>query len=169
MTIFAKDTLFVSSDGEAIRRDGRSRRMTSSSDGNNAKIVKELFYLGKKLIPMTIFTQSRLFSKVLYFFSFLMCLSSGLKAQFCLGVTTEDDIATEDELFVHITAENIKDIASFQFTLHFDPAAYKYLNLASSAIPDYTAENVGVRPEFLAEGNITIAVSYTHLTLPTKA
>ncbi len=41
LTIFAKDTLLVSSDGEAIRRDGRSRRMTSSPDGNNAKIVKE--------------------------------------------------------------------------------------------------------------------------------
>ncbi len=45
LTIFAKDTLLVSSDGEAIRRDGRSRRMTSSSDGNNAKIVKEPFIL----------------------------------------------------------------------------------------------------------------------------
>ena len=44
LTIFAKDTLLVSSDGEAIRRDGRSRRMTSSSDGNNAKIVKEPFF-----------------------------------------------------------------------------------------------------------------------------
>ena len=43
--IFAKDTLFVSSDGEAIRRDGRSRRMTSLSDGNKAKLSKSLIIL----------------------------------------------------------------------------------------------------------------------------
>ncbi len=54
MTIFAKDTLLVSSDGEAIRRDGRSRRMTSSSDENNAKIVKEPFFFEKTLMSVVI-------------------------------------------------------------------------------------------------------------------
>ncbi len=105
---------------------------------------------------MTNFIQSRLLSKVLYLFSFLMLLSSGLKAQFCLGLNTEEDTTTEDELFVHITAENIKDIASLQFTLHFDPTEYEYLNFESAALPDYNAQNVGDRPEFLAAGNITI-------------
>ena len=40
LTIFAKDTSSVSSEGAAIQRDRRSRRVAAPSDGNNAKIVK---------------------------------------------------------------------------------------------------------------------------------
>ena len=58
-------------------------------------------------------------------------------------ITTEEDTATEDELFVHITAENIKGVASLQFTLHFDPTEYEYLNFVSAAIPDYIGGECG--------------------------
>jgi len=92
----------------------------------------------------------------LYLFSFLMLLSSGLKAQFCLGLNTEEDTTTEDELYLNITTENFIDLASLQFTVHFDPTEYEFIAFESSLIPELDAQNIGIGPR-LAEGNLTLA------------
>ncbi len=89
-------------------------------------------------------------------FSFLMLFSSGLKAQFCLGLNTEEDTTTEDELYLNITTENFKGIAALQFTVHFDPAEYEFISFESSIIPDLGAHSIGIAPR-LAEGNLTVA------------
>jgi len=107
---------------------------------------------------MTIFTQSRLFTKVLCLFSFLMLLTSTIQAQFCLGLYTEEDTITEDELYLNITAAHFIDIASLQFTVHFDPTEYEYIAFESSVIPELDVHSIGTAPR-LAEGNLTVAWS----------
>ena len=103
---------------------------------------------------MTNFTQSRLLSKVLYLFSFLMLLTTTLKAQFCLGLNTRVDDANPDELFLDLTTAEFVGVASIQFSINFDPAAYEIIGLEESNLPDFSEGNFNER----TEGNTGVLV-----------
>ncbi len=103
-----------------------------TSEIHNLNHPTVIILFGKNLIPMTIFTQSRLLSKVLYLFSFLMLLVSNLQAQFCLGLNVRADEARPDEVFLDITSTDFNGIASMQFSIIFDPTVYKPIGLIES-------------------------------------
>jgi len=94
---------------------------------------------------MTIFTQSRLLSKVLSIFSLLMLLTSNLMAQFCLGLNVRPDDANPEEIFLDLTTEEFIGVASMQFSIIYDPTAYEIIGLAESNLSDFSDGSYSIR------------------------
>lgn len=103
---------------------------------------------------MTIFTQSRLLSKVLSLFSLLFLLTTNLQAQFCLGMNVRADDENPDEVFLDITTAEFIGITSMQFSIAFDPTAYEPINLVESNLVDFTEGSVNFTGH---EGAIVLA------------
>lgn len=95
---------------------------------------------------MTNFTQSRLLSKVLYLFSFLMLLSAGLKAQFCLGLNTRVAETNPDEILLEVTTADFVGVAAMQFSISFDPEVVEPIGLVESNLIGFSEQSINFNP-----------------------
>ncbi len=95
---------------------------------------------------MTIFTQSRLLSKVLSIFSLLMLLTSNLMAQFCLGLNVRPDEANPDEIFLDLTTEEFIGVVAMQFSIDYDPNVVEPISVVTSNLEGFTDGHVNFQP-----------------------
>ena len=95
---------------------------------------------------MTIFTQSRLLSKVLSIFSLLMLLTSNLMAQFCLGLNVRPDDTNPDEIFLDVTTAEFNNVAALQFSINYDPEIVEPIALVESNLVYFDENSTNFNP-----------------------
>lgn len=116
---------------------------------------------------MTIFTQSRLLSKVLSIFSLLMLFTANLMAQFCLGLDVRPDDSNPDEIFLDLKTQEFVGVASMQFSINYDPSTYEFIGLAENNLANFSNNSYNDKVGILALAwydNTTAGVTFEATT-----